>query len=235
MSTGTLIRTRRLPHWDVPGATYFVTSCLAGSIPACGLLDIAKYRDELERRECPTGTTNAEWECRAREVGIRGAWTGGSILNPLFDTLLTHDLRNLSSIHSCISRARGMNFLPTSLCRATSTGFFQPLGAWVESLGSSIEKRPPRERIMHTLKTHTALECNRLLGRSGTFWQDESFDHWVRDEDELYRIIGCVEHAIRSRLGWLPKRSKWLFSSRARLRLLHNIRYGETILKKHLE
>ena len=40
-------RHRRLPHWDLPGATYFVTTCLAGSIPAEGLLDVARYRARL--------------------------------------------------------------------------------------------------------------------------------------------------------------------------------------------
>ena len=58
---------------------------------------------------------------------------------------------------------------------------------------TSAEKRSPRERVMHTLKTHTALECNWLLSLRGTFWQDESYDHCVRDEEELYRIINYVE------------------------------------------
>ena len=29
-----LFRRRRLPHWDIPDATYFITGCLADSIPA---------------------------------------------------------------------------------------------------------------------------------------------------------------------------------------------------------
>ena len=41
------IRWRHLPHWDVAGATYFVTSCLEGSIPAEGLLDIDRFRSGL--------------------------------------------------------------------------------------------------------------------------------------------------------------------------------------------
>src|SRR5687768_2392535 len=46
-------RRRRLPHWDLPGATYFITACLEGSIPAQGLLEIRNYHDQLlaERRE----------------------------------------------------------------------------------------------------------------------------------------------------------------------------------------
>ena len=42
-----IIRYRHLPHWDVPGAPYFVTTCLDVSIPAQGLLDAAQFRAEL--------------------------------------------------------------------------------------------------------------------------------------------------------------------------------------------
>ena len=46
---------------------------------------------------------------------------------------------------------------------------------------------------MHSLKSFTGRECNRLLGREGAFWQEESYDHWVRDPDDLNRIIEYVE------------------------------------------
>jgi len=46
--------------------------------------------------------------------------------------------------------------------------------------------------IMHSLKRHTAHQANRVLGRQGTFWQGESYDHVVRDEEELHRIITYV-------------------------------------------
>ncbi len=42
---------------------------------------------------------------------------------------------------------------------------------------------------MHGLKGGTAHEANRLVGRSGAFWEHESYDHYVRDEEELERII----------------------------------------------
>jgi len=31
----------------------------------------------------------------------------------------------------------------------------------------------------------SANRCNNLLGRKGTFWMDESYDHIVRDSKEL--------------------------------------------------
>src|SRR5258707_1534865 len=38
-------------------------------------------------------------------------------------------------------------------------------------------------RLLQSLKGATAQEANRVLGRTGeTFWQAESYDHWVRDD-----------------------------------------------------
>jgi REP element-mobilizing transposase RayT len=47
-------------------------------------------------------------------------------------------------------------------------------------------------QIMHVLKGYTAYEANDILGRKGTFWQAESYDHFVRDADELQRIVYYV-------------------------------------------
>lgn len=43
--------------------------------------------------------------------------------------------------------------------------------------------------ILRSRKRHTAREANRLLGRTGeAFWQDESYDHWIRSDEEKARI-----------------------------------------------
>lgn len=46
--------------------------------------------------------------------------------------------------------------------------------------------------ILHSLKRHTAREANKILQRSGAFWQDESYDHFIRDDAELERIVKYV-------------------------------------------
>jgi len=49
--------------------------------------------------------------------------------------------------------------------------------------------------ITRWLKGSTARQANLILGRTGeAFWQDESFDHRVRDEKELNRIVRYVEY-----------------------------------------
>ncbi|MBU0510252.1 MAG: hypothetical protein KJ638_00930 [Chloroflexi bacterium] len=46
--------------------------------------------------------------------------------------------------------------------------------------------------IMHSIKVFTALESNKILNRSGQFWQPETYDHVVRDDAEWRRILRYV-------------------------------------------
>ena len=48
---------RRLPHWDKADAAFFVTTCLDGSIPAQGLIELHRYRAELDGRAKPIATS----------------------------------------------------------------------------------------------------------------------------------------------------------------------------------
>jgi putative transposase len=50
-------------------------------------------------------------------------------------------------------------------------------------------------RLMQSLKGVTAREANRALCRTGeTFWQAESYDHWVKDEQEREKITRYIEN-----------------------------------------
>jgi REP element-mobilizing transposase RayT len=48
--------------------------------------------------------------------------------------------------------------------------------------------------IMHSIKRHTATKANLLLGRTGSFWQEESYDHFTRDHEEWLRTNRYVLH-----------------------------------------
>ncbi len=47
-------------------------------------------------------------------------------------------------------------------------------------------------KILQDLKRYTAGKCNKVLNRTGTFWQHESYDHVIRDYNELIRIVKYV-------------------------------------------
>jgi putative DNA methylase len=64
------------------------------------------------------------------------------------------------------------------------------------------DTRSPLSTIMHSLKSYTANEANKVLERSGRFWQRESYDHWVRDEPELVRIAEYIaNNAVSANLA----------------------------------
>jgi putative transposase len=65
--------------------------------------------------------------------------------------------------------------------------------------------------ILHSLKRHTAREANKVLHRNGTFWQDESYDHVIRDDAELERIVKYVLYnPVKANL--VKKQTDWKWS-----------------------
>jgi REP element-mobilizing transposase RayT len=56
-----------------------------------------------------------------------------------------------------------------------------------------LPKIPP-PKLLHFLKGASARESNRVLCRTGKFWQTESYDHWVRDSLEFERIAAYIEN-----------------------------------------
>ena len=47
-------------------------------------------------------------------------------------------------------------------------------------------------KILHSWKSFTAKEANKLLGRSGDFWQVESYDHLIRNEADFRHAVRYV-------------------------------------------
>jgi len=83
----------------------------------------------------------------------------------------------------------------------------------MQLLGGNETKKDPKPlfRILQSLKRNTALACNRALGRSGAFWQDESYDHVIVDGDELARTIWYIlENPVKA--GLVKDWKEWQWS-----------------------
>jgi REP element-mobilizing transposase RayT len=67
--------------------------------------------------------------------------------------------------------------------------------------------------ILRTWKGFTAQRANQILNRSGQiFWQRESFDHWIRDEEENERICRYViNNPVKA--GLCKRQEEWRWSS----------------------
>lgn len=70
--------------------------------------------------------------------------------------------------------------------------------------------------IMHSLKGYTAFKCNRLLGRTGEFWEHESFDHCIRDAEEYQRTVAYVlNNPVKA--GYVQDWRNWKWSYRRKI------------------
>jgi REP element-mobilizing transposase RayT len=67
-------------------------------------------------------------------------------------------------------------------------------------------------RITHSIKGRSAREANLLLGRTGPFWQHESYDHFVRSMKEFDRAVNYIEQNPVS-AGFATTAENWRFSS----------------------
>jgi putative transposase len=63
------------------------------------------------------------------------------------------------------------------------------------------------------IKSASARAANAALGRSGKpFWQDESYDHWIRSGRERDAIIRYIHHNPVN-AGLVAKPEEWPWSS----------------------
>ena len=71
-------------------------------------------------------------------------------------------------------------------------------------------------KVMQSLKRYTAVEANRILSRVGEpFWQPESYDRLVRNDDEFVRISRYVElNPVRAGLAPVPEDFLWSSAGR---------------------
>jgi putative transposase len=66
------------------------------------------------------------------------------------------------------------------------------------------------EAILHSWKSFTASRLQKVSGRRGAIWQDESFDRVVRNEEELYEKMDYILNNPAKR--WLDQQQyRWVW------------------------
>jgi putative transposase len=75
--------------------------------------------------------------------------------------------------------------------------------------------------VTHSWKGFTSWKINRILGRKGTLWQDESYDSLLSDQNELDRVLHYISrNPIRAGLVNWPwtgvANDRFLFSIKQR-------------------
>ena len=66
--------------------------------------------------------------------------------------------------------------------------------------------------VMHSLKSYTAHEANKLLARRGRFWFKESFDRYIRDMNPYRSVVAYIENNP-VKAGLCHEAERWQFGS----------------------
>ncbi len=70
----------------------------------------------------------------------------------------------------------------------------------------------PLSTILKKIKGSTAREANKILGRSGRFWQKEYFDRYIRNEKHFHAVFNYIEsNPVKAHLCAIS--GDWKFSS----------------------
>jgi REP element-mobilizing transposase RayT len=70
----------------------------------------------------------------------------------------------------------------------------------------------PLTRIVQNWKSIVAVEANKLLGRTGRFWQPDYWDHYMREAEQALKAVRYIENnPVKARLCRAPE--DWSFGS----------------------
>lgn len=173
-------RGAKLPHWTRDGAIYAVTFRLGDSLPR-GVRENIEFEREVivktakqMRRPLNEDETARLLYLYSNKVeqtlnaGYGACWMQNErVASVVRDTLKFFDGRRYELIAWCV--------MPNHVHVVV-----KPLMGY------------PLSKILHSWKSFTAHEANKVLSRSGGFWEAEYFDHLVRNDEDLGRGVRYV-------------------------------------------
>jgi|KBSMisStandDraft_5_1062788.scaffolds.fasta_scaffold444837_2 REP element-mobilizing transposase RayT len=166
-----------LPHWQQNGATYFITFRLADSVPTHLRTQWEEERATWLRFHPEPWDVRTELEYHKRFTGAIERWLdagyGSCVLRriecaKIVDEALRHfDRQRLVLISSVV--------MPSHVHALLIQNPEHPL-----------------EHLLHSWKSFSSRNVNRLVGRSGTLWQRSYFDRLVRDEKHFRNCLRYI-------------------------------------------
>jgi REP element-mobilizing transposase RayT len=201
-----------LPHWETEAGLYFITFRLADSLPVAVVQRIAERHRILQA---------------AKEI----------VANLLPSQKATIERFSPKRLEDYFDRGAGSCFLRNPQIAELVANAFRwgdskryRLLAWcvMPNHVHAIFRLLPGVQlsdVVRSWKTYTARAANRLLGRTGNFWQREYYDRLIRKEGELDRAVDyVVNNPIRAGLaGW-----KWVWSAGLEARTTAGLETGAT-------
>jgi REP element-mobilizing transposase RayT len=205
---------RNLPHWLPEGAMFFVTFRLANSLPVQVIQELKEQREreqkEIRARFSGSAQYAELYNLDKKYFGRFDAWLDRCVeesprwlAEPKIARIVADEIHRLdgerySLIAYCLMSNHG------HLVIDTAEKNFKPAHTGVTA-------KYPLTDTMKLLKGRAARFCNQALGRSGSFWQAESYDHVIRNQREYENIVWyTLNNPVKA--GLVEKWEDWKFT-----------------------
>ena len=185
-----------LPHFDQPGLIQHIVFRLHDSVPATV---IEQWKEELNWRENLPADDERVIELHKKIAAYEDAGKGVCWLK---------DPRLADIVQNALLHFNGTRYRLLSWC------------VMPNHVHVLIETMPefPVSEIVHSWKSFTAKECNKLLGRNGQFWMQEYFDRFVRSEKQYRYLVDYIaNNPVKAGLVKSPDEWKWYGTQASRL------------------
>lgn len=179
---------RRLPHWQPNNATFAITSRLNGSIPISKIKEL-KQEYVLLKKEENNESLRKDFFLKYDDILDTNANEPYWLKEPIIAQLVGEALKYYTNKHYhlwayCIM-PNHVHFLITTFSNA-----------------------PELSRINQNWKKYTARQANLFLNRAGKFWQEESYDRVVRDEEEFWaHYLYIINNPVKA--GFVKNWEDW--------------------------
>ena len=193
---------RYLPHIQPPEGTFFVTTHLDGSLPKEALLRIKaehetairRIKDSKEKFETKQEQLINEhkkyfgkYDKLLDDASVGPKWLAEpEVAKVVADSLHFYDNSKYTLICYCI--------MPNH----------------IHLIIKLLHPKLQLFKVLQSVKQWSARKSNELLDRNGQFWQHESYDHLVRDDQELLRITNYVL-LNPTKVGLVKNWEEWKF------------------------
>ncbi|GAB2523235.1 transposase [Spirosoma aerophilum] len=196
---------RNLPHLQYVGATFFVTFCLKGSLPAAVVQELIAERERAIKHlkeKGEGGTADAVYRehkryfARIERTLDAGRYGHDWLKSPAVAEVVARRIREADWVgYALLAYCIMPNHVHLVVDTAMQLDTLQP----DEEISSTNYRQ--LYQTLKVIKGSSAFEANQLLGRTGAFWQPESYDHYVRDPGELKRILNyTVQNPVKAGL-----------------------------------
>ncbi|GIV98603.1 transposase [Roseiflexus sp.] len=195
---------RNLPHIHPEGHAFFVTFSLLHAIP----YDVLEQLKAERQNELRQADLAQRYSIQKKHFGKYDEWLDRCENSPRW----LGEPEIAAIVASEIERMNGERYTLIAYCIMPNHVHLLLeglLAADARHRGQSAKY--PLTDTLRLLKGRTARACNLALKRDGQFWQHESYDHFVRDDNELGRIIAYIlNNPVKA--GLVKEWSEWKFS-----------------------